>query len=114
MGKLTASEAKFANRFGYSNINPFEVVKKVSDRCLEVRAMTAVETEEGKNALAASFQPGGFVGHFENHAQRWDITSNPEAPVIRIRLHKDGHWYSSWKSRFVLAEKPVKFYDYNF
>lgn len=114
MEKLTAATAKFANRCGWSDVDPFEVVKKVSDRCLEVRAMKAVETEEGNKALAASFQPGGFVGHYDNHAQRWDITSNPEAQVIRIRLHRDGHWYSPWKSRFVLAEKPVKFYDYNF
>lgn len=114
MEKLTASEAKFANRHGWSDVDPFEIVRKVTDRCLEIRAMKAVETEAGVKRLNASFRPGGFVGHFDNYAQDWEITSNPEAQVIRIRLHKDGKWKSSWGSRFIMSDKPIKFYDYNF
>lgn len=107
-------EAKFANRHGYSDVDPFEVVGKVSDRCLEIRAMKAEKTEEGKKRLRDSFQPGGFVGHFDNYGQEWEITSNQEAKVIRIRLHKDGQWRNSGGSRFILSDRPSKFYDYNF
>lgn len=34
-------EMKFANRLGYSDVEPFEVVRVVSDKCLEIRGMEA-------------------------------------------------------------------------
>jgi hypothetical protein len=45
--------------------------------------------------------------------QRWLISSNPEGRVFRIRLGKRG-WKDSSGSRYVLADQPQKFYDYNF
>ena len=34
-------------------------------------------------------------------------------PVIRARLRKDGKYHSAY-GRHVLADAPVRFYDYNF
>jgi len=102
----------FANHIGYSDVNPYEIVRRVSDRTIEIRAMDA---ERANPAEDMGFIPGGFVGHFaDQHKQQWTITSNPEAPVTRIRLRKNGHWYDAHGQRFVLGVKPVKFYDYNF
>lgn len=33
---------QYANKLGYSDINPYEVIRVVSAKCLEVREMEAV------------------------------------------------------------------------
>ena len=102
---------KFANKIGYSDIEPFEVVRKVSDKCLEVREMDA----ERDPSWQMDFRPGGFFGVVVNQCdQKWFIKSCPTAPVIRIRMQKNGQWKNPAGGRFCLADKPVKFYDYNF
>ena len=102
----------FANHIGYSDVNPYEIVRRVSDRTIEIREMNA---ERSNPAEDMGFQPGGFVGHFSDQdKQRWAIISNPNIRTIRIRLHKDGQWRDRNGERYVLAVKPVKFYDYNF
>lgn len=103
-------EVKFANQYGYSDVNPFEVIRVVSDKCLEVRAMLAV-------ALPWEMEVyhGGFCANVANQRdQKWDIKSNAANPVIRIRLQKDGQWKNPSKGKFYLADQPRKFIDYNF
>ncbi len=102
----------YANQLGYSDVSPFEVVRHVSDKTVEIRAMNAVRSNPTESM---GFQAGGFVGHFaDQERQRWEITSNPEARVFRIRLQKDGKWRCKHGNRYALSERPVKFYDYNF
>ena len=102
----------YANHIGYSDVNPYEVVKVISDKCLEIRAMNA-ERANPENKLG--FVAGGFVGHCANQdEQEWTITSNDKAPVSRIRLRKDGRWFDKHGQRFKLEAAPRKFYDYNF
>jgi hypothetical protein len=99
----------YANHYGWSDVNPYEVVKKVSDRTLEVRAMDAEKDESVKT----TFVPGGFSVVSDN-AQAWHIKSNPQNPIVRIRLHKTGEWKDKHGRRFGLSNEPHKFYDYNF
>jgi hypothetical protein len=100
----------YANHIGYSDVNPHEVVRRISDKTLEIRAMSAERDPEWK----PDFVAGGFCGTVVNqNRQRWIISSNPEARVFRIRLGKKG-WKDSGGARYVLADKPQKFYDYNF
>ena len=99
---------QYANHYGWSDVNPFEVVRVVSAKTLEIRAMDAVKNPEVKT----SFQIGGFSAHSDN-VQDWFITSNEENPVFRIRLGKRG-WKDKHGHRYGLSDKPVKFYDYNF
>jgi len=101
----------FANRLGYTDVEPFEVVRVISDRTVEVRRMAAT--------LAADWRPemhaGGFSAHcVNNRDQRWTITSDETAPVLRIRVRKDGDWYAATGERFRMADAPRKFHDYNF
>jgi len=112
--EITLAEATHANFIGWSDVEPYEIVRKVTSKKVEVRAMHAEETESAKERLAKSFVPGGFVGRFDNYAQEWKITSLPDHSTEFIRLHKDGSWYGLGKRRFVLATAPRKFYDYNF
>ena len=107
---LTVTDATpYANQHGYSDVNPFEVVRQVSARTLEVRAM---------HAERATWTPDVYVGGFSAHIanqddQRWTITPDASAPVVRIRLGKHG-WRNRDGQRFVLHATPVKFRDFNF
>jgi hypothetical protein len=101
---------KYANHIGWSDVNPYEVVRVISDKTLDVREMKA----ERDDSVKLEFHVGGFSAHCSNqHDQKWFITSNPDAEVIRIRLSKQG-WKDKYGARFQLSDKPVKFYDYNF
>ena len=109
----------FANRCGYSDVHPYEIVRIVSEKCIEVRAM-----DTGENKTELKFHVGGFSAHCSNqHAQDYDYTSNPDNAVIKIRLnrtgtHHDGTPILTWKSkhgeRFAIADAPHKFHDFNF
>ena len=101
---------KYANHYGWSDVNPFEVIKVVSDKTIEVREMDADRDETVK----MDFVAGGFSAICTNpYDQRWVIKSDPTAPVIRIRLGKNG-WKDKHGRKFKLADAPSKFYDYNF
>jgi hypothetical protein len=100
----------YANHYSYSDITPFEVVKVISDKTIEVREMDA----ERDDSVKLEFHVGGFSAHCSNQReQKWSITSNGTNPVVRIRLGKQG-WKDKHGQRFGLSDKPVKFYDYNF
>ncbi len=121
---MTNITEKFANYLGYTDINPYEVVRVVSDKCLEIRAMNAEAIKWDKKIVQ-----GGFSHRVVNQDdQQWDITSNEANPIVRIRLNKSGQKYDretksfidayGWKdkdgARYSLSNKPIKFYDYNF
>jgi hypothetical protein len=101
----------YANHIGYSDVDPFEVVKIISDKTVEIRAMEA----ERDDSVKLEFIPGGFSAHCANQSeQKWTIFSNKENPTIRIRLNKKDQWKDKFGRRFVLSDTPRKFYDYNF
>lgn len=101
---------KYANQYGYSDVTPFEVVRVVSEKCLEIREMDA----EFDDSVKLQFVPGGFSAVCLNQRdQKWLIKSNPANLTIRIRLGKKG-WKSADGRRFDIDEQPIKFYDYNF
>jgi hypothetical protein len=104
-------ELNFANHIGWTDINPYEIIKKNTDRKLTIRAMEC----ERKNMEKLTFHIGGFSAHCSNQSeQEWDIKSNPESYVKEIRMNKKGEWKDKYGAKFVLGERPVKFYDYNF
>jgi hypothetical protein len=102
---------KFANQYGYSDVEPYEVVKVISDKTIEVREMDA----ERDDSVKLEFHVGGFSAHCSNQReQKWFITSNEGNRVVRIRLSKSGVWKDKHGHKYSLSDKPVKFYDYNF
>ena len=101
----------YANHIGYSDINPFEVVKVISDKTIEVRAMDAIRDE----SVELQWVAGGFAGHCVNQDnQKWFIKSNASNPIVRIRLSKNKGWQDKDGRKFRLSDQPTKFYDYNF
>lgn len=107
---MNTNQTPFANLHGYSDVEPFEVVRVISDKTIEIRAMRAERDESVKLEWAV----GGFAGHCVNQRdQKWVITRDESAPVIRARRRVDGYFHSPY-GKHVLNDKPVKFYDYNF
>lgn len=103
---------KYANHYGWTDVNPYEVVKTISPICVEIRAMKTVQT-----AFPKEFYAGGFVGHFADNrgGQKYEYFSDPEAKVFRIRWsNAKNSWYAPNGMRFGMADAPHKFYDYNF
>lgn len=103
---------KYANRSGYSDVEPYEVVRIVSDICVEVRPMKTVQTK-----FPQDFHRGGFVGHYSDNrsGQEYDYFSNEEAKPFKIRWSRaNRQWQVGKHIRFHMADKPYKFYDYNF
>jgi len=102
---------KFANRVGWSDVEPFEIIRVISDKTIEIRQMNSVKSE-GWNP---EFVQGGFSAICTNNSeQQWDITPDETMPIIRARLHKDGKWRSKHGDVYRLSEKAIKIYDYNF
>jgi hypothetical protein len=101
---------KYANCYGYSQVYPYEIIREVTDKTIEIRAMTQSPDPDWK----PNFIPGGFAAHCTNQSeQTWLYSSDPTAPVIRMRKRKDGKWYSVMGMHRVESE-PRYFYDYNF
>ena len=106
---LKPTTDRFANRCGYSDVYPYEIVRIVSDKTIEVRAMDVSE-----NKTKMDFDIGGFSAHCSNQSeQSYDYSSNEEAHVFRIRLGKQG-WKCKNGNRFSIDAEPFKYHDYNF
>jgi len=100
----------YANKSGYSDITPHEIIKVVSDKTMEVREMNADRDPTWEGV----FHVGGFSANCSNqNEQRWFITSTPTNHVFRIRRGKGG-WKDAHGNKFSLSDKPRRFYDYNF
>ncbi len=101
---------QYANHYMYSDVEPYEVVRVVSEKTIEIRPMKAERDESVK----LEFHVGGFSAHCSNQSeQKWIITSDEAAPVKRIRLGKNG-WKDAHGGRYGLSDRPYKKYDYNF
>ena len=72
------------------------------------------ETEESIKKRVKSFVPGGFFGHFDNYLQDWEIKSKEGGYTTKIRKHKDGDFSDTCGQKYVLSDKPIRFYDFNF
>lgn len=112
--ELELLEKKYANHYGYSDVEPYEVIEEITPNKYLIRWMKSAQTEESKKKLKESFVAGGFIGHVENDLQEWNISSCDETEAFAIRRHKDGNWYDSIHRKYVISPKPIKFYDYNF
>jgi len=99
---------KYANEFLYSDVHAYEVIKLVSDKCVEVRRMDATIVKR-----PSDFSPGGFHGHYsDNYSQKWEFKSSEHGDTFRIRLTKNG--WRLGRRRFTMSNSPREFYDFNF
>ena len=99
----------YCNNHMYTDVQPYEIVKVISPKTIEVRQMDTVQTVKPKH-----FVSGGFSAHcVDQDKQDYNYSSNESNKVIRARLQKDGY-YKSIVGKHFLSEQPFKFHDYNF
>ena len=104
---------RFAIHYGWTDYNPFEIIRVISDRTIEIREMKATLDANWKPI----FEVGGFGGHCTNsREQKWNIFSDESQPIFRIRRsNKRGRpWRDKHGLQYALSNKPRKYYDYNF
>jgi hypothetical protein len=100
----------YATHYAYSDINPYEVLRVVSDNCLEVRAMNH---ENDPNDMP-TFVPGGFSAICTHFGSRV-ISVDPKGKVFKIRRTKRNPERWTYKGmRFALDKEPRAYYDHNF
>lgn len=111
MTTITLDQATHANHYSYSDITPYEIIKKVSAKTIDVRRMkaTMINMDEMK------FHTGGFSANCSNqNDQKYTFESDENEIVERLRLNKDGVWCSKYGDKHRLNIKPIRFYDFNF
>lgn len=103
----------YANRIGFSDVEPFEVISHVSEKCYVIRSMQS-HRRNPEDDLGC--QVGGFAAHHSRQRdQKWFIyPSFIGGYCTKIRLHKDGVWRDKDGNAYRLGNQPVRFYDYNF
>ena len=104
-----AQRARYANRRGWSDVTPFEIIERKNATTFVIREMRA-QLDKKPKLLGV----GGFGVVMDNSTQRWLITQRIDGHTETIRLRKDGTWRNPNGTIFVLADEPRKFYDYNF
>ena len=115
--KITAENKPvkaFANFSGWSDIEPFEVVKVCTENKVVIRSMQAERAEGWKPEIVS----GGFAGHCTNNNDQrkaWDISSDECGRLVTIRWSKAKlRWQCADGSRYFMSDQPVKKYDFNF
>lgn len=96
MREITLEQAVYANQKLFSDTYPFEIVRKISDKTIEVREMKAVLIE----------------GDYDN--QSWKYNSKENNPIIKLRLRKKGGWKDKRGIRYNLDVEPMRYHDYSF
>lgn len=102
----------YANLIGYTDVTPYEVIGKAGEKTMVILEMEAERDPSWKPEAVI----GGFFAHTTNNqSQEWIITKSEQRTLTRkIRFHKDGWWRDTSGNRYRIADKPVKFHDYNF
>ena len=101
---------RFAIHYGYSDINPFEILRVISKQTIEIREMNATLS----NHWEPIFEASGYCVNAKD--QEWNIEPNPTGEIFRIRRSsKRGRpWRDKYGLQYSLSHKPRKYYDYNF
>jgi len=112
----TTTAIKYANPICYSDVRVHEIVRVISDTCVEVRRLKAT-----LDNWQPEFIPGGFAAHcINNRSQRYVYTSDETEEIFRIRksrsksVRKGGKWFDAGGHYYKIEAEPYEFHDYNF
>ena len=100
----------FLNNHLFTDVAPFQIVRLTkSGKTAYVRAVKVERHPDWKPETIA----GGFCGHTVNNYEQFWKYGELEGPEYAVRLTKSG-WKSKLGGRHIPADKPKRFYDYNF
>ena len=120
-GKITGEEIKAMNPFNnpngyinhqmYSDVQPYEIIKRVTKLKMIIRAMKVNDIPLNK----PYFYIGGFSAHCPNqHDLVYLIESDKTRPEISVKWSESkGYWINQGRV-FVESSRPIYFYDINF
>lgn len=104
----TTKIRKYVSHMMYSDVEPYEVIRVISDKCVEIREMRTKQI-----VFPKEFHVGGFSAHCaDNWNQKYEYISDETMPTMKIRKGKKG-WMSG-SMKFKMSDAPFKHYDYNF
>jgi len=112
--EIMAQDKKYAAKWLGSDAYAYEIIEEKNDKTILVRRLNATPKKDAQKALQDSFVPGGFCGHYDNNLQKWDFETVEDNPIVAIRKHKDGRWYSANGDYFTIEAEPREHFDYNF
>lgn len=96
---------KYCNYKSWTDVTPYEVVRVISPKLIEIRQMKA-ELKKAPEVLGI----GGFAGVFDNSTQEWECFPDESMPIERVKLLKGG-WGGG---KYRMSDRPIYYYDYNF
>ncbi len=102
-----AIELYFNNNNVLFTAHPYEIVRHVSDKTIEIRKMWA----ERDSSVQVPSECRDILRNWKG--QNWKTRSQPDVPTIRIRRHKDGQWYDADGGWYKFHDEPVSFYNFN-
>jgi hypothetical protein len=111
--KCETADVVYLNEVLYSDINPYEVVEMISPNKWVIRQLNTKLKPSAKDNLQKSFCPGGFVGHFDNQEQEWEISIDESAPLITVQ-RRGKHSFKLNGMSMTMTSNPIKHYDFNF
>lgn len=92
---------QFMCEYCWSDRHAYEVLRMVTPKMMVVRKLIPQRINVGE--------------YWMSDAQDYSFTSNPDAPEVTLRLHKNGRWYTSGGSTpFGITKEPHEYYDYSF
>ena len=96
---------KYCNHRSWSDVTPYEVVRVISDKVVEIRQMKT-KSVKAPELLGV----GGFSAVYDNQSQEWECLPDENMPIERIKLLKGGWGGGKYK----MSDRPIYYYDYNF
>jgi len=94
----------------YSDAYAYTVVR-ITKKFVEVRQAKQERDPSWKPEIV----PGGFAGHCtNNYSQKWIVTENPDAPIGKLSVGRDGTLRGLGSRRPNVTVGAHPFYDYNF
>jgi len=101
----------FAMHLAYSDVNPYKVLKVVSEITLQIQEMR----HENNKEQPPKFIPGGFSAICVDTGGPRIITEDPKGDIITIRRSKRNpkRWVHKGR-KFYLDDHAFAYYDHNF
>lgn len=90
---------KFMCEYCYSDRHAYEVLRIETAKRMVIRQLNAIRVDD----------------RGMSDAQNYAFSSNPKAPEVVVRLHKNGRWYEKGNCNpFGITHEPHEYFDFSF
>ena len=94
-------DPKFMCEYCYSDRHAYEALRAEAPKRMVIRQLNAKRVNIGE--------------YYMSDAQKYEFSSNPKAPEVVVRLHKNGRWYEKGNCNpFGITREPYEYFDFSF